>query len=748
MPLALPELDDRRFDDLRAEALARIPVHTPEWTNFNRSDPGVTLLELFAFLAETVLYRANLVPERNRLRFLQLLGQSLRPASAARGIVAFANERAAADAPPLPAGSELAAGAIGFRTVQGVDVLPVEARVFAKRAVAAPDDLKAYYTQLYEAFDQPTPGGLTLYETVALPPEGIDLGVATVDRCLWIALLTRPADRGPDAVAAARAALANRTLTLGIVPISEAAERRLTPAAPAVPPEPILEAPQPGPLAADRLPRYRRLPLRLDSDVLLAPGTAQALLPGDLGGFDDLEPLEAGTGDFPPPLEDTALAARLVGWLRLRAPPGVTARILWLGINAAMVEQSARILGEALPAGTGEPGQEVALARRPVLAGSVRLTVAGDAWTATDDLAAAGPEVPTEDPRLAPGSLAPLPAPSRVFALDAEAGVLRFGDGANGCRPPPGATLRADYDVTEGAAGNVGPARINGGAGVPPGMSVVNPVRSWGGADAETVAAGEAQMTRFLQHRDRCVTVADFATIALRAPGLEIGRVEVIAAYSPELGPAEPGDAAGAVTLMVIPRDDPAQPDAPRPDGPFLDALCRWLDPRRLITTELFLRGPVYRGLWLSAGIEVEPGRSVAEIAANVEAALRAALAPLGGGLASPERLVAAPGTVLPAPPPRNGWPLRKPVLRLELATIAARVDGVAFVRGLDMQAAEATVAAEQVVIAGLELPRILGISVVAGEPVPLAELRGRAAPPPGSPGAASLPVPIVPDDC
>ena len=36
-----------------ADALARIPVHTPEWTNFHHADPGVTLLELFAFLAES-----------------------------------------------------------------------------------------------------------------------------------------------------------------------------------------------------------------------------------------------------------------------------------------------------------------------------------------------------------------------------------------------------------------------------------------------------------------------------------------------------------------------------------------------------------------------------------------------------------------------------------------------------------------------------------------------------------------------
>src|SRR3954463_12484220 len=93
MSLTLPAVDSRNYQELLNEALARIPVHNPEWTNFNRSDPGVTLVELFAFLTESLLYRANQIPERNRRKFLKLLGQKLTPASAARGIVAFANER-------------------------------------------------------------------------------------------------------------------------------------------------------------------------------------------------------------------------------------------------------------------------------------------------------------------------------------------------------------------------------------------------------------------------------------------------------------------------------------------------------------------------------------------------------------------------------------------------------------------------------------------------------------------------------
>ena len=85
MPITLPAIDDRRYQPLVDETLARVPVHTPEWTNFNQSDPGVTLVQLFSFLTENLLYRANLSPERNRAKFLQLLQLPLRTAEAQRG---------------------------------------------------------------------------------------------------------------------------------------------------------------------------------------------------------------------------------------------------------------------------------------------------------------------------------------------------------------------------------------------------------------------------------------------------------------------------------------------------------------------------------------------------------------------------------------------------------------------------------------------------------------------------------------
>ena len=73
MPIPNPILDDRSYQQLRDELVRRIPVYTPEWTDHNASDPGITLIELFAFLGENLLYRFNQIPEAARLEFLRLL---------------------------------------------------------------------------------------------------------------------------------------------------------------------------------------------------------------------------------------------------------------------------------------------------------------------------------------------------------------------------------------------------------------------------------------------------------------------------------------------------------------------------------------------------------------------------------------------------------------------------------------------------------------------------------------------------
>ncbi len=90
MSLPAPNLDDLRFQrDLVDEARRRIVHYCPEWTEYNLSDPGVTLIELFAWMTELTVYRLNQVPEKNYIKFLELLGMQRRPASSARADLTF-----------------------------------------------------------------------------------------------------------------------------------------------------------------------------------------------------------------------------------------------------------------------------------------------------------------------------------------------------------------------------------------------------------------------------------------------------------------------------------------------------------------------------------------------------------------------------------------------------------------------------------------------------------------------------------
>jgi hypothetical protein len=311
--------------------------------------------------------------------------------------------------------------------------------------------------------------------------------------------------------------------------------------------------------------------------------------------------------------------------------------------------------------------------------------------------------------------------------------------------------MRVNYDYGVGAAGNVGPGAINNSPSLPAGMKVTNPIRTWGGTEAETVTEGEKQITRYLQHRDRLVSAADFETICLRTPGVNIGRVEVISAFNPELTPNEPGDAPGAVTLMLIPRFDPIQPAAPRPNRLFLDTICRYLDPRRLATTELFLRGPEYKDIWISVGIDVIAKVSVPTVREEVKQALLQFLAPLNQAQAG--RLEDAKCDSNYVPNLREqigrqkGWPLRKPVIDRELLAVASRVDGVLLVN--EVKIAEGTKPfAAQIPMSGLELPRVAGISVMVGEPLDLDQLRGQTTTTQAAPARKIVPVPVVPEEC
>jgi hypothetical protein len=734
MPLVIPKLDDRDYSGILREAMTRISIHNPEWTNFNDSDPGITLLQLFAFMTENLQYRSNLIPERNRLKFLTLLGLTLRAATAAQGIVTITNERGPLQAMALPPGLPVYAGKVGFVTKNGLDVLPIEMLAYYRKPLSDTQQLAAQstYGQLYSTF-QLDPSDLEFYDVVpflppvtsaSIPLVNLTNGVDTVDGSLWMALLSRPGESALslDVLNAIR----GRTITLGMMPAVQDASRTLFPGGAGDATQPTLQfSIATGTLQADQ-PLYQDLPFVLDANPLQNLTLAQITIPSSatIGLWDQLAPLDGGTGDFPPTLQDPTIVGRLLTWIRLRlkpnvdsaAPASATAAISWIGINATRVTQQIQVIAEPLGTGTGEPDQSVRLANTPVITSTIQLTVNGEPWLAIDDLLAAPPEVPVRDPALPPGAM-PMPATiptTKVYVPDEESGVIAFGTGLHGMRPPVGAPILASYAYGGGAVGNVGIGSIQNSPQLPAGFLVENPLPTWGGDDGESVSDAERHIPNYLKNGDRAVSRQDFIDIVSQTPGIALGRVEVLALFSPDNSLVM---TPGAMTLLVIPN----APGAPEPDLIFLNAICDFLEPRRLVTTELYVRGPQYVGVSVSVGIEILPGRDIATVTQSVRTAIQQYLSPIAIGS-------------------NAGWPLAKPVDPTGILVQALRVDGVSDVNGVLLwDSSSASI--PQLSISGLQLPQLLRLSVTTGAPQDVTALDA-------PPSKQRLPVPMLQTQC
>ncbi len=729
MPITLPVLDDRNYEQILEEALRRVPVYTPEWTSHRvESDPGVTIVQLFAFLTESLLYRANRIPELNRLKFLQLLNVPLRPASAADGLLAIQNERGPIQPLPLEQGVVVNAGNVPFVTRDPLNVLPVQAQAFYKRPIAATDPAYTGYRDQYEAVlaarlaaeadlqGLPFPGsgefealGITpqFYEPVVLPQPkrgeplpAFDLDAAS-DRSLYLALLA-PQNVSPDEV---RRAIANQVLTIGIAPAASGQTPPLAPlqanSAPSQASGLVFEIADTSATTANGMPvaRYAPLPVVQQMDVLNTPGLVMVELPdaSALNTWIFTEPLEEGTADFPPRLEDEQLRDRLVTWLRIRLPKpahqepagGQDHRIAWVGINSVRIAQAVPVFNELLGQGSGEPDQAFGLANVPVLPASLRMVSEEEgiwqSWMQVDDLLAFGPD-------------------DRVYTADAESGVVRFGDGLRGRRPR--GRILASYEYGGGPQGNVAIGAVNASRDtrLQGGYKLSNPMPTSGGALGETPADGERRIPQVIRHRERLVTLQDFRDITRRTPGVNVGRVEVLPLFKPAV-PEPLEDAPGVVTLLVIPRFDALDPLWPSPDRLFLRRICDHLDSRRLVTTEIYVRGPNYLPVYISVGIEVRAGFFVDQVEQDVEQRLRQYLSSL------------PPGGV-----DGLGWTLKRRLLRKDLEAVVTRVPGVEYVDSLQM-GVDSPQDVEFYVLTGLDLPRVAGVEVRQGAAASLESL-------------------------
>jgi hypothetical protein len=723
MPLPTPILDDRSWQQLREELVRRIPVYTPEWTDHNPSDPGVTLLELFAFLGENLLFRFNQIPEATRLEFLRLLQVPMRPAQPSRAMVGLSVSGSAEVLVPI--GTEVKAGSISFETQDEVSVWPLRTRAVARLLSPDPEEgsdaeiyagvsinareidesQAAYYTTEVLGEDPAEPGFQTL-----------DYG-ATVDGILWVAVL-RTDETDISRLDAA-------VLNLGYLPdpvIPSMDEVDPCPGAGAgsATDEVVWEVSTPEIRSGE--PVYRTLTVVGDTTRGLAQrGVLRLRLPADVTTFglpvvdEDL----AGTGDYPPVLDDEELAADLLFWIRgyRRASDRPLGRVSWVGGNATELRQVKSARTELLGTGNGGASQSYSVVHAPVLPDTlvVQVEEAGGwtEWTRVDDFSGFFRH-------------------DRVYTLDPEAGEIVFGDGTRGRVPQIGERIRArEYRYGGGQRGNVAAKAITRVVGVD-GVKASNPRPAIGGADAEAVADAIERIPAELRRRDRAVTAGDFRELALATPGADVGRAEVLPLFHP---PTRLEEAAGVVTVVVWPRDDLLHPNAPMPDRDLLRAVCAYLDDRRLVTTELYVVPPTYRPVAVSVGIQVKPGFGVEAVRAWVELVVRQYLAPLP-----------------PYGPVGGGWPLGRRVFGPELEAAALQVDGVEYIEGIRVaervrqsDGTDAWTERSAVVLQPYEVVELAEITVVGGAPL----VPGQAVtPPPLSGDRLPVPIPTIRDEC
>ena len=136
--MRLPEivLDDRRFQDLVNEARLKINQTCPEWTEHNVSDPGITLIELFAWMTETIIFRLNRIPDKLHVALLELLGIHMEPPTAARTEVQFRLAAPVEEAVEIP-GVETEVGTLRTVSDESTDCVSAAVTVTLLNAAGA-----------------------------------------------------------------------------------------------------------------------------------------------------------------------------------------------------------------------------------------------------------------------------------------------------------------------------------------------------------------------------------------------------------------------------------------------------------------------------------------------------------------------------------------------------------------------------------------------------------------------------------
>ena len=669
------DLDDRTFQDLVEECILRIPRYCPEWTNYNPSDPGMTLVELFAWLSDQMMMRFNQVPRRHFVVFLELLGIRLLPAVPAHTELTFYLSSALPTTYQIPAGTEVATvrteteEAIVFSTDRPLLIGNPHITHFltAEAAEITPQILRDRLTNLWtreadgswggqEQFifnERPQPGNcfyLVFDSTaeiagnvLALKLQGEPATATGInpdhpprrweawDGLSWQPILLQEADDSTRGFSFSE---------LGGQPTSSQIQEA----------DVVLHLPQQWAITYFGTYRgrwlrcvytppdgmqsgYSRSPQLIGFSVRSIGGTTDAsqctLIQDELLGVSD------GTPGQLLKLQSTSILPQRAGEHLIVTPPGGLPEV-WQVVND-FADSGAHDRHYTLDSVTGEI-QFGPLIREPAQLQAqthlrARIQVGGESADQVQDLAAT------------------------VQQLERQYGAV----------PARGAVIRmAAYRMGGGQKGNVqaGTVCIPKTA-IPYVDRVTNHVPARAGADAESLEEAVIRVPRLLRTRDRAVTTEDFETLALQAAGSAIART----CCPPLTSYSKPG----VVDLLLVPRVnidgiDRAEGIHPRQftlSQALHDQVLAYLDERRLLGIQIQLGEPEYVGVSVQAEVGLEPEyqtpQAAQAILRRLQVTLYRFLNPLTGGING------------------KGWTFGCPVYPSDVVSLFQKIAGVRY---------------------------------------------------------------------
>jgi predicted phage baseplate assembly protein len=619
--MTLPEivLDDRRFQDLVNEARLKIHQSCPEWTDHNVSDPGITLIELFAWMTETIIFRLNRIPDKLHVALLDLLGIKLESPTAAHTELRFRLAAPADEPVPIP----------GVTTEVGTP------RAGAEESIVFEVD---------EDFTIP-----------AAKPEAYVIERKKEKREVAVAKgVAQP--KGPDQLAFATPPQVGDALYLGFkdslarlvmqvdVDCSQARGAGVDPEDP---------------------------PLRWE--VSVGDEWQEAVVLEDkTGGFN----YGSGLIELQLPREHTHAAVgtkRGLYWLRCRLndktrsgsegtaythPPEIYS-ITAAPIGALLPASHAAHQGpDELGHSDGTPGQSFHLRYAPILRAAPHevlevvnpATGAWERWDEVESFVESGPE-------------------DQHYMLDEAHGEIRLGpavrspDGSwrqYGAIPEKGAAARfTHYRHGGGRRGNVAAGTLSVLKGGIPGVaSVENPEPALGGVDAESLDGARQRAALEIRTRYRAVTKEDFEFLC--------GEASVRVARCVAVAPNGNGVARIHIVQRVEPPDRKLELEELTPDAELLERVGSYLDKRRLIGTRIELLPAKLRGVSVVVNLQAQPRADLNRVEEDVAYALYTYLNPLVGG--SPDGI-------------GIGWEFGRALNQGELYGIVHSIDGVEFVK-------------------------------------------------------------------